>query len=109
MGSDDREQLGGQSVRCTERSPVSPRLIGHRGDTLRATEFLVGQMVKRHDPLAPRVLVDVAGYKRSRREALEQMAAEVATLGGVAIPFARASVTVPAALHAMLHRQKFSR
>jgi len=59
-------------------SPISPRLIGHRGDTLRATEFLVGQMVKRHDPLAPRVLVDIAGYKRSRREALEQMAAEVA-------------------------------
>lgn len=59
-------------------SPVSPRLIGHRGDTLRATEFLVGQMVKRHDPLAPRVLVDVAGYKKTRREALEQMAHEVA-------------------------------
>lgn len=59
-------------------SPASPRLIGHRGDTLRATEFLVGQMVKRHDPLAPRILVDVAGYKQARRESLEQMAAEVA-------------------------------
>src|SRR6185436_18181452 len=56
-----------------ESSAVSPRLIGHRGETLRAIEFLVNQMVKHHDGDAPRVLVDVAGYKEARRQTLEEM------------------------------------
>jgi len=59
-------------------TPASPRLIGHHGDTLRATEFLVGQMVKHHDATAPRILLDVAGYRAARRESLQQMAEEVA-------------------------------
>jgi spoIIIJ-associated protein len=57
---------------------ISPRLIGHHGDTLRATEFLVGQMVKHHDATAPRVLLDIAGYRAARRESLQQLASEVA-------------------------------
>jgi len=58
-------------------SPSSPRLIGHRGETLRAIEYLLGQMVKRIDPEAPRILVDVAGYKEARKASLQEMAAEV--------------------------------
>ena len=58
---------------------ISPRLIGHRGETLRALEYLLGQMVKRIDPDAPRVLVDIAGYKQSRKESLQELAKEVAT------------------------------
>ena len=60
-------------------STVTPRLIGHRGDTLRAIEFLINQMLKHADGEAPRVSVDVAGYKQARRAALEEMAREVAT------------------------------
>jgi spoIIIJ-associated protein len=56
----------------------TPRLIGHRGETLRSIEYLLNQMVKRIDPEAPRVLVDVAGYKQSRKESLQELAAEVA-------------------------------
>jgi spoIIIJ-associated protein len=59
-------------------TPVSPRLIGHRGETLRAIEYLVNQMVKRMDESAPRVLIDVAGYKQARRKSLEELAAQVA-------------------------------
>jgi spoIIIJ-associated protein len=59
-------------------SAVSPRLIGHRGETLRALEFLVNQMVKRHDGAAPRVSVDIAGYRAARRQTLEDMAQEIA-------------------------------
>lgn len=61
-----------------ENSTISPRLIGHRGETLRAIEFLVNQMVKRHDGAAPRVSVDIAGYRAARRQSLEDMAAEIA-------------------------------
>jgi spoIIIJ-associated protein len=60
-------------------SPSTPRLIGHRGETLRAIEYLLGQMIKRIDPEAPRVLVDIAGYKQSRKESLQEMAQEIAT------------------------------
>lgn len=59
-------------------TPDSPRLIGHRGETLRALEYLINQMVKAHDGLSPRVLVDIAGYKEARRASLETLAREVA-------------------------------
>jgi spoIIIJ-associated protein len=59
-------------------STASPRLIGHRGETLRSLEYLLNQMVKRQDATAPRVLIDIAGYKQARRESLEEMAQEIA-------------------------------
>jgi spoIIIJ-associated protein len=60
-------------------STFTPRLIGHRGETLRAIEYLLGQMIKRIDPDAPRILVDIAGYKQARRESLTELAQEIAT------------------------------
>ena len=59
-------------------SPVSPRLIGHRGETLRALEYILNQMIKRVDGTSPRVLVDIAGYKQARKEALQLLARELA-------------------------------
>jgi spoIIIJ-associated protein len=59
-------------------TPATPRLIGHHGETLRALEYLVNQMVKRDHGDAPRVAVDIAGYRAARRDQLEQMAREVA-------------------------------
>lgn len=61
-----------------DNTPASPRLIGHRGETLRALEYVLNQIVKAHDGDAPRVIVDVAGYKQARRESLEELAREVA-------------------------------
>jgi spoIIIJ-associated protein len=59
-------------------SRFTPRLIGHRGETLRAIEYLMNQMIKHIDEEAPRVLVDVAGYKAARRESLQELARETA-------------------------------
>ncbi len=59
-------------------TPSSPRLIGHRGETLRAIEYLLNQMVKAHDGDSPRVMVDVAGYKEARRHSLEELARDTA-------------------------------
>jgi len=61
-----------------EGTPESPRLIGHRGETLRAIEYLLNQIVKAHDGLSPRVLVDVAGYKEARRPPLPERPPHVA-------------------------------
>jgi len=59
-------------------SPDPPRLIGFHGETLRAIEFLMNQIIKRADGDSPRVSVDVAGYKLQRREQLEKEAREAA-------------------------------
>ena len=59
-------------------SQETARLIGHHGETLRSIEYLVGQMARHVDPDAPRVLVDVAGYRESRREQLAEKAKEIA-------------------------------
>jgi spoIIIJ-associated protein len=59
-------------------SPKSSRLIGHRGETLRAIEFLMNQMIKRIDGEAPRVVVDVGGYKQARKESLQELARHLA-------------------------------
>lgn len=61
-----------------DSSANSPKLIGHRGETLRSIEFILNQMVKHHDPSAPRVMVDVGGYKEARRQTLEELARDTA-------------------------------
>ncbi len=57
---------------------ISPRLIGHRGETLRSLEYILNQMVKHIDAEAPRIIVDVAGYKDNRKKTLTQLAQDVA-------------------------------
>lgn len=61
-----------------EAPQASARLIGHHGETLRALEYLVNQMMKRVDDQFTRLSLDVAGYREARRHSLEDMAREVA-------------------------------
>lgn len=57
---------------------ATARLIGTRGETLRAIEHLINMMVKRATTERVRVNLDVAGYKRARDAGLEKMASESA-------------------------------
>lgn len=57
--------------------PSTARLIGHHGETLRSFEYLVAQMVRRVDSDAPRVSVDIAGYREARCEQLAEKAREI--------------------------------
>jgi spoIIIJ-associated protein len=57
---------------------ASARLIGHHGETLRALEYVVNQMMKRVDGSSPRFALDIAGYKEAQRRSLEELAREVA-------------------------------
>ncbi|HEY6737094.1 MAG TPA: R3H domain-containing nucleic acid-binding protein [Candidatus Saccharimonadia bacterium] len=76
---DARAETTDDGIELTvDSTPASPRLIGHRGETLRSIEYLVNQMVKRHDAAAPRILIDIAGYKQARKHSLEELAHEVA-------------------------------
>lgn len=47
-------------------------LIGQRGDTLRALQFMVSTALKNNEMTINRVNVDVADYKRNRRERLAE-------------------------------------
>lgn len=54
------------------------RLIGRQGQTLGALQYLVNRLLIRQDPHAPKVMVDVAGYRAEAREALVKKAKEAA-------------------------------
>lgn len=51
-------------------------LIGQRGDTLRAIQFIISTALKNGDFLHTRVNVDVAGYKKARAERLAKQSEE---------------------------------
>ena len=54
-------------------------LIGQRGQTLSAVQELTRTVVQRKAPgFSGRIVVDVAGYRRARREALERFTRQVA-------------------------------
>ena len=53
-------------------------LIGRRGETLRALQFLARLMVSRELGVKANLLVDVAGYQERRNESLRSMAYRVA-------------------------------
>jgi spoIIIJ-associated protein len=56
----------------------SGRLIGRQGQTLSDLQYLTNRMVFQMDPSAPKVMVDVSGYRAQAREALVRKAKEAA-------------------------------
>ncbi len=55
-------------------------LIGRRGQTLDALQFLLNKMVYREDVgSSPRIQIDVGGYRARRAEALENLAVRMAS------------------------------
>lgn len=56
----------------------SGRLIGRQGQTLADLQYLLNRMIFQEDPSAPKVLVDVSGYRAQTRDALVKKAKEAA-------------------------------
>jgi len=54
------------------------RLIGRQGQTLADLQYIVNRMIFQQDQGAPRVTVDVGGYRTQAREALVQRAKDAA-------------------------------
>ena len=61
-------------IKCDD----SVRLIGRQGQTLSDLQYIVNRMIFQADPAAPRVTVDVGGYRTQAREALVKKAKEAA-------------------------------
>ncbi len=56
----------------------SGRLIGRQGQTLSDLQYLLNRMLFQQDQTAPKVMVDVGGYRAQARDALVKKAKEAA-------------------------------
>ncbi|MGH7867216.1 MAG: protein jag [Candidatus Dormibacteraceae bacterium] len=56
----------------------SGRLIGRQGQTLSDLQYLTNRILFQMDPSAPKIMVDVSGYRAQARDALVKKAQEAA-------------------------------
>src|SRR2546423_10162365 len=56
----------------------SGRLIGRQGQTLADLQYITNRLLFQQDPAAPKVMVDVGGYRAQAREAPVKKAKEAA-------------------------------
>jgi len=56
----------------------SGRLIGRQGQTLSDLQYITNRILFQQDPSAPKIMVDVSGYRAQAREALVKKAMEAA-------------------------------
>ncbi len=56
----------------------SGRLIGRQGQTLSDLQYITNRLLFQQDSTAPKVMVDVGGYRAQAREALVKKAKEAA-------------------------------
>ena len=60
------------------KTEESGRLIGRQGQTLSDLQYITNRLLFQQDPSAPKVMVDVGGYRAQAREALVKKAKEAA-------------------------------
>jgi spoIIIJ-associated protein len=60
------------------KTEESGRLIGRQGQTLSDLQYITNRLLFQQDQSAPKVLVDVSGYRAQAREALVKKAKEAA-------------------------------
>jgi spoIIIJ-associated protein len=63
-----------EGVLLDVKTPDSGRLIGRQGQTLADLQYLVNRLSFEGDPNAPKVTVDVGGYRTQSRDALVRKA-----------------------------------
>jgi len=56
----------------------SGRLIGRQGQTLADLQYIANRLIFQQDPAAPKIMVDVGGYRAQARDALVKKAKEAA-------------------------------
>src|SRR6267378_7865582 len=60
------------------KSDDAGRLIGRQGQTLSELQYILNRLLFHHDDSAPKVTVDVGGYRAQAREALVKKAKDAA-------------------------------
>jgi spoIIIJ-associated protein len=72
------EQKLDDGILLDVKTEDSGRLIGRQGQTLADLQYITNRILFQQDPRAPKVLVDVGGYRCEAREALVKKAKEAA-------------------------------
>jgi spoIIIJ-associated protein len=72
------EQALDDGIFLDVKTDDSGRLIGRQGQTLSDLQYITNRMLFQHDQSAPKVVVDVGGYRAQAREALVKKAQEAA-------------------------------
>src|SRR5215510_14942488 len=67
-----------EGVLLDVKTDDSGRLIGRQGQTLADLQYITNRLLFQQDPSAPKVMVDVGGYRAQAREALVKKAKEAA-------------------------------
>jgi spoIIIJ-associated protein len=66
------------SILLDVKTDDSGRLIGRQGQTLSDLQYITNRLLFQQDPSAPKIMVDVSGYRAQAREALVKKAKEAA-------------------------------
>jgi spoIIIJ-associated protein len=72
------EQKIGDDLMLDVKADESGRLIGRQGQTLADLQYIVNRILFQADQSAPKVMLDVGGYRAQAREALVKKAQEAA-------------------------------
>jgi spoIIIJ-associated protein len=67
-----------EGVLLDVKADDSGRLIGRQGQTLADLQYITNRLLFQQDPSAPKIMVDVSGYRAQAREALVKKAKEAA-------------------------------
>ena len=67
-----------EGVLLDVKTDDSGRLIGRQGQTLSDLQYITNRLLFQQDPSAPKIMVDVSGYRAQAREALVKKAKEAA-------------------------------
>jgi spoIIIJ-associated protein len=73
----EEQNLGGDLM-LDIKTEESGRLIGRQGQTLADLQYLVNRILFQQDQNAPKVMLDVGGYRSQARDALIQKARDAA-------------------------------
>jgi spoIIIJ-associated protein len=72
------EQKIGDDLMLDVKTDESGRLIGRQGQTLADLQYIVNRILFQQDQNAPKVMLDVGGYRSQAREALIKKAKDAA-------------------------------
>ena len=72
------EHMMDDSVLLDVKTDDAGRLIGRQGQTLADLQYITNRILFQQSPEAPKVMVDVGGYRTQAREALVKKAKEAA-------------------------------
>src|SRR5678809_128479 len=67
-----------EGVLLDVKTEDSGRLIGRQGQTLSDLQYITNRLLFQQNPSAPKIMVDVSGYRAQAREALVKKAKEAA-------------------------------